>query len=840
MATKINTTYWGTYDPSSGFNAYQAQYNISNLIRDNKYDPVSPEFDLTVAPWGMGLCNAANVTTALWFRDGTPTSTSGNSLVRVAAVDSASGNTPLVLVTGTHFETESESGYYRYISPSQRIGGQTSKDSSDCVISKCKFDLNDRIAGYSPNNTNYLVGTIKPYAYIKYTSVKIRPRSFTWINLNTGVLKTVSMAAGSTDWATFQSDTAALSIDDIAITRIEYAYCSKGWVAPNWTDATNVQMQQLTPIPVDADLKQLYFSDNNIEEYIPLSGINIIGTTDSSGHETMNGARIDGARRLPIDNTNYSDCTYKDSDIQQVGNLWNSTLGRKLNHYTENTWSFDDISYTTKGTIYQVINNSISYVEAGHQFNTDQYYFAIFTTIESSTYNSVADSVKALILHELAFIGFPIIFERSYYDSEVGSAGVYLPIFDNNQITTGEFLEGTESLNLPNATWQDIFDSSMPNYDPNYRPTPDPGEEDRGDLENQLPRRFGTSGTKKFVCSENTINALQQYLNGTYLPTDAHFIEDFKGTNPQDYIVSIQRYPYPISHLSQSKSHIFIGSIDTNLEAYPLYDAIYTPQQFTAMSRVSFGDIEISNFFGDFRDFQSKITLLMPFIGSVDLDPRLYIGHSVGLIYNIDYDTGAVCAEVKRDGLTIETKTATISITVPFFAANMGAYQNALAATQFAIEQSKVKQIAGIASTAISAGGAIATGGAASDTAQLGIAGGVIGGAASMITGYIQQQQLEYQLEHTAPAMGTISVSSPANAFLMDDRARIIISRPRMLAEFDETQYGHTVGYACSIAAPLGSFEGYVVAGACDLSGIAATAEEKRLIKKQLAAGVYI
>ena len=273
--------------------------------------------------------------------------------------------------------------------------------------------------------------------------------------------------------------------------------------------------------------------------------------------------------------------------------------------------------------------------------------------------------------------------------------------------------------------------------------------------------------------------------------------------------------------------------LDTPTSLYVIYD---------------FGNIKIQNYYYDFRDFISKITLFMPFIGSVELDPKLYMGHSVGLQYILDYSTGSVAAEIKRDGFTMETKTSTISVTIPFFAADMATYQATLASLEYAIDQSKIKQITGIASTAFSAGAAIATGGASSAVGALGLGGGLIGGVSGMTAGLIQQQSLQYQLDHTIPQTGTISVAAPANAFFMDDRARIVITRPKMLQGFDGAAYSHTVGNACAIAGKLNSFSGFTVAGSATLdritakdgSGTAPTRTELDMIKQLLQAGIFV
>lgn len=450
-----------------------------------------------------------------------------------------------------------------------------------------------------------------------------------------------------------------------------------------------------------------------------------------------------------------------------------------------------------------------------------------------------AQQVVDYFLKQVALLGFPFAIDPADIQGIIGdNNSISLPVFDSNGITTGEYRTGSDCRDLKNFLWRDdVWERNE--YDP-YKPITD-DESDRGDLTNRVPIRDAEGGTTRYVCSKSTLATLLGFLNGTYLPDDPTLIADFKGTNPQNYIVSVQRYPFTLP--TTGTPNIFIGSVNTNIQAKYLLD---TPTSLYVI--YDFGNIKIQNYYYDFRDFISKITLFMPFIGSVELDPKLYMGHSVGLQYILDYSTGSVAAEIKRDGFTMETKTSTISVTIPFFAADMATYQATLASLEYAIDQSKIKQITGIASTAFSAGAAIATGGASSAVGALGLGGGLIGGVSGMTAGLIQQQSLQYQLDHTIPQTGTISVAAPANAFFMDDRARIVITRPKMLQGFDGAAYSHTVGNACAIAGKLNSFSGFTVAGSATLDGITAkdgsgtapTRTELDMIKQLLQAGIFV
>lgn len=445
------------------------------------------------------------------------------------------------------------------------------------------------------------------------------------------------------------------------------------------------------------------------------------------------------------------------------------------------------------------------------------------------------DNVKSYIMSQIAFLGLPFVYNPTDANrGQIGDLGVYLPKFDTDGVTTGEYEEGAAALRLPNSDWTDGRTGS------GYDPTRKPGEDDFGDLSNRRPTRVSPGGLNLYVTNYQTIYNLQRYLNGAYTPSAADLTADFKGTNPGDYIVSAFKFPVALP-ANQTLEEIYIGKIPSGFQAYRLTDNAY----------LDFGTIDIDPYFSttiDFRDYQSKILLFMPFIGTAELDPKAFIGHSLSLIYNVDYLTGYVAAEIKRDGLTIETRTAKLAQTVPFFAGNMGAYQNEIAQTGFAIEQSKIKQITGAVTTMFSIGGAAATAaGGGSELAGLGSGAGIIRGASNMLLERINQESLEYRLEHTQPQIGTISTASAGNAFLLDDRARVLIWRPYMLPGYDPETYSHVVGNATLRAAALSEFSGYTVAAAADLSNVytidgtkSASEQELKLIKQALLAGVYV
>lgn len=833
MATRINQSVYGTV-PTTQYSVISCPKTVLDLYNDSNFDPSGDcenGFEKSISPWGIGggMCGD-------WFTINAQRSANGR-YARLRMDTMESFNKPISFWNASL----DISPYDNKKTTRNRIAGNCFKATNNNIESNGATELGLTLIGINRVNS--------PYGKLEYNNSCVYP-FYINITRNETAASNKLIPVGTYTIAQIESYGENWFNDSFEMSAFTWGFsmynASSG--SPNqWSGVS------IAPVPTKAFkageiYKALALEDNNnpdtFYDDIIVSAPNVCGAYDDLG------SRLGYPRTCYVDNDDIKLISNKFTNATHA-NYCSSGAGRLFGVGNGNKHVFDDISYHYEIRFFVELNGNFTEVSEGELIlSSQQLWILPYFKIDESTYSSKWESIKAIIKHELSFIGFPFAMSESQRGF-IGDNNVSVPIFDEHMITTGRYYTGAAGSTLPNAQWGDIFSDTMPQYDPNYiPPQPSPGEDesDRGELTNRTPTRRTTAGTIKYVCGFADINNLQNFLNGTYSPSEVQWIEDFKGTNPADYIVSVQKYPFTLP--STGTPEIVIGSVATSIYAKSLFSSSLSINQSTIYD---FGGIELTGelLYGDFRDYLCKLTLIMPFIGSVDLDPRMYMGHRVDLQYIIDFDTGSVAAEIKRDGLTMETKTSTISITIPFFAANMGQYQNALAQTQFAIEQSKIKQIAGIMSTSISIGGTLATGasgGALSDTATLGAAGGLVGGIASMLSGQVQQQQLQYELEHTAPQIGTVSVAAPANAFFLDDRARLIITRPCMIPGYNAEVYSHTVGNACAIPGTLSSFSGYTIASAAELSsitardgsGVSPTAEELRMIKQALQAGIYV
>lgn len=452
----------------------------------------------------------------------------------------------------------------------------------------------------------------------------------------------------------------------------------------------------------------------------------------------------------------------------------------------------------------------------------------------------IAD-VREYILKQIAYLGFPFIVAYADRQKAIGTAGVYLPVFDENGVTTGDYVEGADALELPNAEWTDGRSSG---YDPNRPPTPDDG--DTGDLNNvgaPLNRFTSHSYTVWALYGENLSNndlrSIISAVNNMYI-TDPDGVKqwqlDFKGANPSDYIVGLYAYPLSLPHTETSYTFT-LGAVE--------FDSINV-NKYSGDGYFSFGSVDFKNlaFYGDFRDYPpySSAEIYIPFCGTTSIDLPFFVGHSMTVIMFYDIYTGACSAAIYRDGVTLyKVLNGQIGVQIPLTSVRAGDYQNNIHALENALKQNEMRLATSALTLGLSAGAAVATGGA-----SLALGVGAVAGSAGMLGTAQERDNIEYKLQHTQPAPAQTGASETQNGYRVGGKyVKLYIKRAKMLSTYNEAEYAHTVGHACVINTTINSVctEGknsLIQCSNVDLSGVTATAAEISAIQNLLTSGVYV
>lgn len=521
-------------------------------------------------------------------------------------------------------------------------------------------------------------------------------------------------------------------------------------------------------------------------------------------------------------------------DFSSLHNIGDSETGLCYK-YCENYKEPDDTQYNSVPIPYYYDpDNEIWKINDSLPWNNN--YAHPFPYIECTTANK--NEVRDYILKQIAYLGFPFVYDPTLATrGKIGDIGVYLPKFDETGVTTGEYAEGAAALILPNAEWVDGRTGS--GYDP-YAPPPSPDQEDFGYLINPFNSNRFTTGLNVWCMYQQDILDVLAGINNLYLTDPAgneKWQLDFKGSNPDDYIVSCKAMLLDVAH-SETTSAFKLGPVQ--------FDGIAC-YKYSGTGSFSFGTIPLDGTgdytpYGDFRDYQPYTTmeLYIPLCGTVEIDPEFFVGHNMEIIMMYDIYTGACTAGIYRDNFTLwKAVNGQIGADIPVSAMQMGTYQNAIHSLQAAQKQNEIR----LASSAVTvaAGAAALIAAPATGGTSLIAGAGLISGAAGLLSGVMQEQNYDYQIEHTQPIPAQTTAAETQNNFCVGGLYPILyVKRAKMLKGYDAEIYSHTIGNACLINDQVGSQSGLVMCTSVDLSGVPATVEEINAIKQALGKGVYV
>ena len=826
MSTKINTTYYGaeadwTTVSSWGSSAKRADGNHTffKLAQNGDLDLENDaNIDFSCVPWGIPRCSISSCAYPLFLSSGAISDFNGYFYPINENLDTT--NNALVLVSGGGSSFSWESGQSASTARSyqkRRVIGET-KISGSNLVSTLTADDGTTIQSGANYNESVLT-------YLDYQKTKVIIDSVYLIDVES-VASTVSSGSN-------------LKIIDF-------------WDLPN---------QELTDNWRCIGFSCKLITDNNLgsdgtfhatfanKHKTPKHIKNTLGGGTFENWVQFHRNCIETIGRTSGYNANGTALKLEDVNaISSTSSYVCSPLLTAYNNVSEQQHNFEDVSYNwiqaaryASGSIVVWHTKNDPIVNASLKF---------YTLLK--TENDTVDEIIKAILHEVAFLGFPFIIDEQYVLENIGDSHVYLPEFDEHMITTGKYKKGSAAAALDNATWGNIFDTTMPVYDPNYiPPEPEPGE-DTGDLDNQKLHNLRYDGSNNYyLLTESELSQFIGFINGLYTgesdPEKQRSI-DFMGSNPTDYIVGI--YGCGIELTGGATTSIKLGAVDTS-------DAgIFGRAVSTNLTYVNFGNYDIPAY-GNFLDFKpyTTIEVYVPLCGTIEVDPGEYIGHNLKVDGLIDYQTGELTARIVRDGKTVtNTLTGSMWVQLPVTAAKMGDYQNnqhqlrmQMLSSVLSFGQSSANAINSDVQSAAGAIAGSAAGGSPTALATPGKAQFTI--PQNAVNTALALYNTHYQITHTQPARATASSASAGNALEMYHHAMIFIKRPTFLEDYDRETYAHTIGHACCITAKLSSFSGYTVFSAANLDNIStksttyplqATAQEKQLLKQALQAGIYI
>lgn len=276
---------------------------------------------------------------------------------------------------------------------------------------------------------------------------------------------------------------------------------------------------------------------------------------------------------------------------------------------------------------------------------------------------------------------------------------------------------------------------------------------------------------------------------------------------------------FPFDILSHDTAHCVDGTVVAAGYASEINSKIITSGY---NKRFSFGDIEISEYYGSYLDYApyTTISIYLPYIGFKQLDVSKVMGKIINVTYGVDFSQGIVTAYIsyyyEGNKQVFAEFSGQMGIPLKVTGKNTTAAENAVKDAAFAV--------GGFALAAISVLAAPATGGAS----LVGTAGAV-GAGINAIGSTINATTIQ-------PDSVSIGNAGAENWLISPQGCYVYIQRPRTATP---ENFNKTNGWATRYTGTVSEFTGYLECSTV-INTVSATAEEKNQITNLLKQGVYI
>ena len=500
-----------------------------------------------------------------------------------------------------------------------------------------------------------------------------------------------------------------------------------------------------------------------------------------------------------------------------------------------NIQEFDDVVYKWEVVIYDMTDKV--FLQPGYDITSLSHNLRFMTRLlilDKKDAATIGEANARAIKHEMAYAGFYFADNATKGASDVlGSSGdgigVYLPEIIGG-VTTGNYYTGDDIKNVPYADAENVSDFE-------YKPELEEIGDDDGLTDTIINTGTIAAGITYYAMTTAEVMDLTTWLNTTYNPTDeTQFIQDFKGTNPADYISTVMYYPFDIPTVTTGVP-VTIGKLSTGVNGAKLnyeYGNMYNYGSYTFPK------------YGDFRDYLTKLSIIIPFCGTIELDSIVWAGREMTVKMAVDWPTGVCTAYLYRTGengkkAIIDSVSGQVGVPLPLSSFANGSYQVAI--TNMLAQGAAANR--DIMMSTLGAGAGVITAGVGAFTGNYKLA---LGGAVAAFTsnnqanaGADRLENIAYNIDHTKPTLQSVSGGSPFINCGQDYRCVIIRAIPKFAPGYDAAAYGKTTGFATCKQGRLSAIShGFTQCAAVELSGIGCTATEKSMIFNALQAGVIL
>lgn len=411
---------------------------------------------------------------------------------------------------------------------------------------------------------------------------------------------------------------------------------------------------------------------------------------------------------------------------------------------------------------------------------------------------------------------------------------MYIGVLDSEGITHGNYLKGEHTAESAQAQWDTIRDSpyDYKKNDPNnyYKFT-------------TLPSN-GISSVDKFyfhsIVARSTfrstmISAL--YEISQIAPTGTTIEEilteewerkqKFMFQEPIECIAAWRIVLLKPPTVASDMVNIKIGWFETQ---NPDSRAYVKSNEFDT---INLGTKYITPKFYNCLDYEpyTKMTLYVPFCGTVELPMATFMGHNINLKLNVNHRTGEIEALIFNNGILWGSLVGTAAIELPLSGSKSIEYIQRKLQLDNEKTDTKYDGIRSVLGNAV---------GATISAVHHNVAGAVGQGVMGIIDGLHsidKVQRINYEISHTPNKITSIQKGNTSISQMNVMYPFISIQRPVMLPDFSEEIYSKTIGHATLQNKKLKQLRGYTEACNPILDGISCTETEKEMIIKALQDG---
>lgn len=355
---------------------------------------------------------------------------------------------------------------------------------------------------------------------------------------------------------------------------------------------------------------------------------------------------------------------------------------------------------------------------------------------------------------------------------------------------------------------------------------------------------------------------------GAYLWTNiTDFIENLNKLfmNPMDYLIALNIFPC-VPNVGERKN-IRIGSFTTTIDMPPIESQWYEH---------NCGDIFIPEFWGSALDYMpnTKISMFLPFIGSVQINTDEVMDKRVGVRYRVDLLSGECVAMVTVNDSVYYQFTGQCSVSVPLTGADWSRVYSAITG----VVGTAITGGIGAAASGVAAGGAtaaLAGSRAAESIANIGESFARINETSKGVAGVREMRQRMLEGAALASDVARRAAEAPTNVGAGVRASRIAntinntigqvigakgsvqhsgtvsgsagmlgVKVPYIIIEYPNQSladnYKHFVGYPSNMSGKLNGFSGYTECEQVIPNGFTGTDDELAELLESLKGGVYL